>query len=58
MKIIDYNVLWKPFLTDLELEVKTLIPDGWQPLGGVVIDIKTGEKYSTGYMQTMVKYEN
>ncbi len=32
---MDYTVIWNSNIHDLILRVKTLITDGWKPLGGI-----------------------
>ena len=58
-KILDYKIAANNHEEELEIEVKGLIADGWQPFGGLqacvpVLDGVPAPLYS----QAMVKYEN
>ena len=51
-KITEYRTLGDEVPSKLDEEVNKGIKEGWQPLGGVCIDSKSGV-----LLQAMVKYE-
>ena len=60
-EIKDYQVVTAIGMGNLLIEIKQLIADGWQPLGGVSTTISNAtpsEKYSATiiYSQALVKY--
>ncbi len=58
MKIIDYTTVRNQTLTHLGVDVRALIIEGWQPIGGVVLYSNTSYGTTTSeWVQTMVMYE-
>jgi len=53
-KIISYQVVESASLRFLQVDVKDLIADGWQPVGGLVV---SNAESSAIYCQAMVQYE-
>jgi hypothetical protein len=41
-RVVDYAVVLKNYLEDLEAEVRAYLEDGWEPAGGVQAIIETG----------------
>jgi hypothetical protein len=54
MKIIAYTLAVGTTPDDLNNHVGRLIPDGWQPFGGVATTIEIENEV---YAQAMVKYD-
>lgn len=55
MKIIDYCIPSDSFPPNFEKQVKTLIDEGWQPLGTPTF--MNGDGFGFHCFQAMVKYE-
>jgi hypothetical protein len=56
MKIIDYILASGAYPSDLIIEVRKLIKEGWQPIGGSYIRVFSGYD-GVEFYQAMVKYE-
>ncbi len=54
-KIVEYKVVSKRNLKTFNLEINSLIKDGWQPIGGHVSYLSSAYVWTE---QTMVKYED
>jgi hypothetical protein len=57
---MNYKIVMKRYIEDLEREVNRLIKNGWIPLGGVAISVTPPTKWSEELIkvtQTMVKKE-
>lgn len=55
MKIIDYKVVESYSISSLEEEIKLLIKNGWEPLGGVSVTCYSSPSYFI-YNQSLIKY--
>jgi hypothetical protein len=55
-KIVDYKLMMNSSFRILESNVKNMIPEGWQPIGGISHTYVAGDKEE--YIQALVKYEN
>lgn len=59
MKIIDYTTVRNQTLTHLGVDVRALISEGWQPIGGAIpCEYREYGMDKSGWVQTMIKYEN
>lgn len=52
-KITEYMIVSGISRTGLIFSVERYINAGWEPIGGITVDIST--KYTTDYLQAMVK---
>lgn len=55
MRVTDYKIV-KDILEDrFEKSIKSLIQQGWQPHGNLIILPRQGDETNDGYFQAMVK---
>lgn len=55
-KIVGYSLCTDYSPLFLEKQVREFLQMGWQPFGGVAIDVDTDG--ATSYVQALVKYED
>ncbi len=51
---MEYKIISKDTITLLELEVKSMLRDGWKPIGGVVV-FRNEFMNRESFLQTMTK---
>lgn len=59
-EIFDYQVVKAETSSGITNMVSNLLPEGWQPVGSVLITTETDDEKRTlfYFYQTMVKYED